>query len=287
VNNSTAQQLDHEAIAKMTNTSRAAASVHRPADALLWGFGFGDATLVAEMAKPQDSIRWSAEKTEETGVFLLQRFIETAAWNGRPDLVLTVDANKGFLITRVRRSSGDGQLAYQADVTCTRVGDDRTWFPTIVEDKRPVRSPNAETPYESTKIVFRNVQINPALDDAQFRIDKLALADGVVVVRQRSDGGMQPLVAKDGIPVPGDISGQQMQGRHAPIKETVMVAATQPDNPRADIVAAGGKVGGSNLVLRDNTGAGTLIIYICSIMLVIAGAMLYLIQRRGTRRGIK
>lgn len=161
-------------------------------DLTRYGFGAGDESLQEAVLAHPEVIRWSVARDatpEHPGRYTIQRLIPGTGSTIQSRTEYCLDADKGFMITRVRDYDLNGKPWFCLDVTPREV-QPGLWFPEkIVELRAGFR----------TEITVHSTALNPPIASTQFEWGSISadLSD-VVCIRTRLNGDTRRCIFANG-----------------------------------------------------------------------------------------
>jgi hypothetical protein len=120
---------------------------------------------------------------------------------------LTVDPNKGYLITHVKYITEEGAVYMEIQVLPEEVSSG-IWFPMTWEEWHfQTKDAYARSaPFNHSKNEITSLLVNPVLSDQQFTCKALDLPAGVTVLRKDSAGRLSDMVPENGELIPREIA---------------------------------------------------------------------------------
>jgi len=203
VGNHYAYQFDHTSIADRSDRSRAH-MVMLSIDPIEFGFGTEEHTLAEAYDIMKDKHRWTAQEGTYEGrqVYLVKQFSPQMSDPNQPVCLYVIDPAKGFLITHFTGRYYDGQLNHKYEVEVARVDGTDIWLASKVVEKhyRMAAHTSQYVPNLMSKAttVISDVKVNEVLGDELFTPAALSLTDDVCLIRETVDGGLAPMVKRDG-----------------------------------------------------------------------------------------
>lgn len=175
-------------------------------------YGFGDGRLHLKDWKIVDPTidRWEVSRIDtgsgdpSAAKYLVSRF-RTHRLGGHPDIELTIDPQKNYMISKIRLLEADGEVFRSQEIALEKVSDD-LWLPAQVIE-RDYREGNANDIVSEEKIVISDIVMNTPVRKSDFTIKALQLDEGATIIKRSPNGGEERMVYAFGNAMPEEVIG--------------------------------------------------------------------------------
>ena len=190
-------EIEYEDIGNLPDAVTKTIAPHLGIDPMLSAFGTGDRWLTDELEKSPPHVRWEAERSADGGgklLFVLKRFVSTRA-DAIPDLILSIDPDKGWLVTKQLWYTAKDHLEEEKVITASAEPAGRIWYPSKIDKVRRTRVAGGGKPSQfTTHVVLDSFKPGVGFPAGQFTVASLDFPVGVRLVRTTVTGELVTLL---------------------------------------------------------------------------------------------
>lgn len=189
-------EFEYEDISRPSDLALKAIATGFSEDPMLSAFGTGYRLLSEEWESKPKGIVWQAERSNgPTGesVFTLRRILPAASGPVR-DLVLTVDPQKGWMVTKQLWYTAKDHVEEESTIQPMRDPLKDVWYPSTVERIRRTAVSGGRFSRSELRIVVRELKPSVAFPPDQFTVASLGLPVGVRLMRHSLNNELITLV---------------------------------------------------------------------------------------------
>lgn len=242
-----AMQNDHASVSAITSSVKTRLELMTPFDLLKRCFGDSD-TPFPEAVIQNPQVKYDAvEAKDKAGniVYQIRRFVPTMTDPSKPDVVWTLDPQKGFVTTEMTAYKENGET-WVHELMQVEEAAKGVWFPVAYSEERTISRDPGNSTSSWRKVKLSKVQVNVEFPPDQFEVGALKLnkdLPDVILLRTGLDGHVTPYVYMGDTLVPQKIAREARSIE----KSAMSRVSDQPTTyPHDQVAPPPGSVPGAN-----------------------------------------